>query len=250
MENLLIIIFIIVYIIVFIIKVKQQTFGFTDSFSNSSQLSSRERNYLHYAYHFIRFTRYGDDSIEDYIKAFSKYMSDNFEISISGKAVKMAVKYLSEKISVEKYVAKTKNIPHIERIRILSLLFDIAASDYRISIKELAYLESVHKLLQVSPTIFLKVKKRYIKEEEEKSKFTESNSSFQRKSLLSEAFQILEVAEESDFETIKKSYRKLVKENHPDKVATEGEEAMEKAEEKFRLIAEAYEYIKTSKGFK
>ena len=62
------------------------------------------------------------------------------------------------------------------------------------------------------------------------------------------AYQILEVSKSDDNDTIKKAYRRLVKEHHPDKLAHLGEEHLKGAQEKFQKIQEAYETIKKERG--
>jgi len=64
------------------------------------------------------------------------------------------------------------------------------------------------------------------------------------------AYKILEINENASNDEIKKQYKKLAKENHPDKVSYLGEEVKKKANEKFQKIQAAYEYIKKERGFK
>ncbi len=61
---------------------------------------------------------------------------------------------------------------------------------------------------------------------------------------------VLQVEENADLHEIKKSYRKLVKEYHPDKIASKGmpEDYKEFANNKIKEINEAYEYLSKSKG--
>lgn len=64
-------------------------------------------------------------------------------------------------------------------------------------------------------------------------------------------YEILGCTRETPVADIKKRYRKLVLENHPDRVVQRGqpEEFVKLANEKFREIQEAYEAIKAERGF-
>ncbi|MBF1800128.1 co-chaperone DjlA [Alloalcanivorax profundimaris] len=69
---------------------------------------------------------------------------------------------------------------------------------------------------------------------------------------LSQAYQVLGVAESASDQEVKKAYRKLMSENHPDKLAARGvpEEMIRMATEKTAEISKAYEMIKESRGFR
>ncbi|WP_210401726.1 co-chaperone DjlA [Lacimicrobium sp. SS2-24] len=63
---------------------------------------------------------------------------------------------------------------------------------------------------------------------------------------ISDAYQILGVKKSDDMATIKKAYRKLMSENHPDKLVSKGlpKQALEVAKAKAQDIQAAYELIK------
>ncbi len=67
---------------------------------------------------------------------------------------------------------------------------------------------------------------------------------------MEKAYEILESNPTDDSNTLKKNYRKLVKQHHPDIVAGQGasEDIIEQATKKLQEINEAYELIKKSKG--
>ncbi|MDW6090998.1 co-chaperone DjlA [Vibrio rhizosphaerae] len=68
---------------------------------------------------------------------------------------------------------------------------------------------------------------------------------------LSDAYHVLGVDEGADVKTVKKAYRKLMNEHHPDKLMAKGlpPEMMTMAKEKSQEIQQAYELIKKAKGF-
>ena len=69
---------------------------------------------------------------------------------------------------------------------------------------------------------------------------------------LADACKVLGVKEEDDATTIKRAYRKLMSEHHPDKLVAKGlpPEMMEMAKQKAQSIQAAYDLIKREKGFR
>ncbi|NAZ96407.1 co-chaperone DjlA [Vibrio toranzoniae] len=69
---------------------------------------------------------------------------------------------------------------------------------------------------------------------------------------LADAFKVLDVSEDADGKEVKKAYRKLMNEHHPDKLMAKGlpPEMMNVAKEKSQEIQNAYDLIKKVKGFK
>ncbi|WP_428772873.1 co-chaperone DjlA [Vibrio sp.] len=71
-------------------------------------------------------------------------------------------------------------------------------------------------------------------------------------SQLADAYKLLGVSEQADSKTVKRAYRKLMNEHHPDKLMAKGlpKEMMNVAKEKAQEIQNAYDLIKREKGFK
>ncbi len=69
---------------------------------------------------------------------------------------------------------------------------------------------------------------------------------------LSDAYDILDIQESASDAEVKKAYRKLINQHHPDKLAAKGlpPEMMKLAEEKSHEIRSAYERIREHRGFK
>ncbi|MGD8173122.1 co-chaperone DjlA [Vibrio sp. TRT 21S02] len=71
-------------------------------------------------------------------------------------------------------------------------------------------------------------------------------------SQLSDAYKVLGIEESADAKDVKRAYRKLMNEHHPDKLMAKGlpPEMMNVAKEKSQEIQSAYDLIKKVKGFK
>ncbi len=110
------------------------------------------------------------------------------------------------------------------------LLIELAQSDNELSQAEKNVLILIFKKLELSLSTFQYLVKKDI--------------------TLEEAYKILGVSEKATDEEIKKVYRKLAMEHHPDRVAYLGEEIQKKAQEKFKKISEAYELIKSQRNIK
>ncbi|EKF73080.1 dnaJ-like protein DjlA [Alcanivorax hongdengensis A-11-3] len=69
---------------------------------------------------------------------------------------------------------------------------------------------------------------------------------------LAQAYQVLGISEQASNQEVKRAYRKLMSEHHPDKLAARGvpEEMIRVATEKTAEISKAYEMIKSHRGFK
>ncbi len=84
--------------------------------------------------------------------------------------------------------------------------------------------------------------------------YSQQQQGFQTQSgpTLADAYQVLGVNEEDDRQTVKRAYRRLMSENHPDKLVSKGlpKEMLEMAKEKTQQIQAAYDLIRKAKGWR
>jgi len=121
------------------------------------------------------------------------------------------------------------NVDGPSRVQLLHLLFGLAASDGVPGEAEINVISQISYLIGVNPKDLESIKAMFIV----------NNDS---------AYQILEVERTATDEEIKKAYRKMAVQFHPDKVHHLGEEYQKDAQEKFKKINEAYEKIKKERG--
>ncbi len=114
----------------------------------------------------------------------------------------------------------------------MDILVRVSASDGKISQEEEAMLMSAIYIFQYSEADYIRLKSRYIKEAEPN-------------------YAILKLDETASNEEIKKQYRRLALEYHPDKIEAKGlpEEFIQFANDKFAEIQKAYEAIRKERGF-
>jgi DnaJ like chaperone protein len=122
------------------------------------------------------------------------------------------------------------NMQYSERYQLVHFLMGIAAADNDFHYTEKNILEQICALLGITPNDQKALFAMFIPE-------TDS------------AYKILGVQPNATIDEIKKAYRKLARENHPDKFAHLGDDIKRNAEEKFVKIQQAYEKIKKEKGF-
>ena len=113
----------------------------------------------------------------------------------------------------------------------IDILLRVSVADGILSQSEERLILSAVRIFNFSDEKYSKLKSRYIKDFEK-------------------YYAILECNRNDSNEHIKKQYRKLVSDYHPDKIASKGlpEEFTKFANDKFREIKEAYEVIKKERG--
>jgi DnaJ like chaperone protein len=115
------------------------------------------------------------------------------------------------------------------KLQLLHLLFGLAASDGFPSDAEITVISQISHLIGVNPRDLESIKAMFIV----------NNDS---------AYKILEVERTATDDEIKKAYRRMAIQYHPDKVHHLGEEYQKDAQEKFKKINDAYEKIKRERG--
>jgi DnaJ like chaperone protein len=121
------------------------------------------------------------------------------------------------------------NMDHSSRLQLLHLLFNLSVADKSVSKQELNIIQQIANNLGISSTDFMSIRNMFVPE-------TDS------------AYKILEIEPSATNEEIRKAYRKMAVKYHPDKVAHLGEEYRKTADEKFRMVNQAYDKIKKERS--
>ncbi len=113
----------------------------------------------------------------------------------------------------------------------MDVLLRVSTADGSISNEEETMLLSATRIFNYSTADYERLKSKYVKQ-------------------TNKYYAVLKCDETSSNDEIKKQYRKLVTEYHPDKIEAKGlpEEFVKFANDKFKEIQEAYDTIKTERG--
>ena len=144
---------------------------------------------------------------------------------------------LFKKISEQKNISKRQvcmqikmMMDHASRLQLLHFLFGIAKADGQVTEIEMREIYTISGYLGISSRDYESIKAMFYSSKEN-------------------AYKVLEIEKSATVDDIKKAYRKMAKKYHPDRVIHLGKEHQKGAEEKFRQVQEAYEYLQKERGF-
>ncbi len=122
----------------------------------------------------------------------------------------------------------------------MGFLIQLAFVDGEVSQSEEAVLQTIAQALEFDPNAYHAIFDR----------FEEMLQNMRPKENIQDAYDLLGVGEHDDMDTIKKAYRKLIKQYHPDIIKAQGksEAYMQEATAKTQEINQAYEMIKKARG--
>ena len=126
-----------------------------------------------------------------------------------------------------------------KQTQFMSFLIQLAFVDGEVSHGEDEALKSIAQALQFDPKIYHAIFE----------KFESMMKNMTPKASISDAYKLLGVKESDELSVIKKAYRKLVREYHPDIIKSQGksEAYMQEATAKTQEINQAYEMIKEAR---
>ncbi len=127
----------------------------------------------------------------------------------------------------------------LKRKQFIAFLIQLAFIDDGISDKEEKVLREIMQELNIDSSVY----------DEIVNKFENMMKNKQQTMSPKEAYEILGVKESDDMDTIKKAYRKLIREFHPDIISSQNkdESYMEEATAKTQEINQAYQVIKDAR---
>ena len=140
-----------------------------------------------------------------------------------------------------KYYKLTKN-SYEKRIQVIQYLLNLAFIDSDFSKTERMIIEDISDAIKIKRHDLDAIINEFTSYHENKANNETLN--------IKKAYEVLEASENLDDKELKKQYRKLVKQNHPDIITGKGadEKTIKQATVKLQEINEAYEAIKKYRG--
>ncbi|MGB5988927.1 MAG: TerB family tellurite resistance protein [Marinifilaceae bacterium] len=164
----------------------------------------------------------------DFVKTFLK---DNFGQDTATEATSILKDLLYRQVPLKEVCMQINaNTQYQARVQLLHYMFGIAQSDGHTCEAEVNKIEEIASYLNINTSDFSSIKAMFYKD-------------------INYAYRILGIDNKATVTEIKKAYRKMAIEHHPDKLEHLGEDIRKGAEEKFREINTAYEQLKKERQF-
>ena len=139
------------------------------------------------------------------------------------------------------------NFDNAAKIQLMHLLVGICAADSVMSTAERQKLFDIARRIEFSSATLNAIIGRFRFRTEEQQEQYETRTK-KTDSQLENAYTVLGLTPTVSDPEIKKAYKKLALQHHPDKVAHQGEQLQKSAAEKFKTIAAAYDLICKKRG--
>jgi DnaJ like chaperone protein len=164
----------------------------------------------------------------DFVK---KFLTRSFGNDAAADAVKMLRDVLKKDIPVNEVSAQVgHHLDYSSRLQLLHYLFGIAGADGKTVLSEVQLIQQIAQGMGISTADFNSIKAMF---------YSDTHM----------AYSVLGLSPDASNEEIKKAYKKMAVQYHPDKVSYLGEDVQQDAKEKFQKINEAYENLKKQRGF-
>lgn len=164
----------------------------------------------------------------DFVK---QYFLRSFGKDAANDAIKMLRDVLKKEIPLSDVSRQIgQNLDYSSKLQLLHYLFGISSADGVTNRKEVELIMAISNYMSIKTSDFNSIKSMF---------YSDTHV----------AYSILGISSDATDDEIKKAYKKMAVEYHPDKVSYLGEDVQNSAKEKFQKISTAYESIKKDRGF-
>jgi len=163
----------------------------------------------------------------DYIRQF---FLQQFGLVETERLILMLREILKQEINVKEVSEQIgQYMDYPSRLQMLHFLFGIAAADGQFDASEIRIIQEISGFMGITNSDFSSIRAMFVKN-------------------INSAYDILEITPDATNDEVKRAYRRLAIEYHPDKVSHLGEDIRKSATEKFQNLSVAYEEIKKKRG--
>jgi DnaJ like chaperone protein len=163
----------------------------------------------------------------DYIR---NYFLAQFGVEETNRLIVILRQVLNQEINVSDVSTQVSQyMDYPSRLQLLHFLFGIASADGQVDSSEERVIGEISGYMGIDPADFTSIRAMFVKN-------------------LNNAYDILEILPDATNEEVKKAYRRLAVQYHPDKVAHLGDDIKKAATEKFQKLNAAYEDVKKQRG--
>jgi DnaJ like chaperone protein len=158
------------------------------------------------------------------------YFLAQFGLDETNRLISILKEVLNQEINLEEVSTQVGYyMDYPSRLQLLHYLFGIATADHQFDASEEGIIQQIAGYMSVTSSDFSSIKAMFVKN-------------------INNSYDILEINPDSTDEEVKKAYRRLAVQYHPDKVAHLGEDIKKAATQKFQTLNAAYEEIKKQRG--
>lgn len=163
----------------------------------------------------------------DYVK---RFFVNQFGVDEAERLILMLRNILNQEINIQEVSAQIgQYMDYPSKLQMIHYLFGIASADESYHQDEVDVIERIAGYMGIRSGDFNSIRAMFVKN-------------------INSAYDILEILPSATNEEVKKAYRKLAVEYHPDKVAHLGDDIHKAATAKFQTLNAAYEQIKKQRG--
>jgi len=163
----------------------------------------------------------------NYVKDFVRR---NFGDAAVNEAMQMLDRFTRQDVNIYQVGPQiAANMNYSQRLQLFHYLVQLAMADGEFAGSEKSVLEAIGGTIGLQNADISSVIAMFYKE-------------------TSSAYAVLEIKPSATDDEVRTAYRRMAMKNHPDKVATLGEDIQKAAAEKFRKVQVAYEAIKAERG--
>lgn len=185
------------------------------------------------------------------------YLLHTFGPEVTGEALYRLRDYLEQDFDIPTICHQFSLKATIqEKLTLLDFLFGLSGADGTSSNAEMEMIQNISDWMGISRSDFESLKAMFFFRNYSQQQRYSGGGGYQQSRQESyigsytreNDYKILEVDPNASDEEVKKAYRKMAMKHHPDKVNHLGEEVRKQAEEKFKLLNEAYDRIKKERN--